>query len=155
MIFEKAGTIMPVWNLHREDPGFIYIVESQGKYKIGKSKGAQKRLSAAKTWLPDMKLIGQKPFWRMSHHERCLHTGFARYWYSGEWFDFTGDDDARDLLLEGFTAFRDEDPDRNSVDFIYWFNGDGMAEFLIEQASQKLPLPKFQKQESINKKGSG
>ncbi|HQS10879.1 MAG TPA: hypothetical protein PLK13_18810 [Xanthobacteraceae bacterium] len=154
MIFEKAGTIMPVWNLHRVDPGFIYIVENHRKYKIGKSKRAQNRLNAAKTWLPDMKLIGQKPFWGMSHHERCLHTGFVSYWYSGEWFDFAGDDDARDLLLEGFTAFSDEDPDRNSVDFIYWFNGDGMAEFLMEQASQKLSLPKFQKQESINKKRS-
>jgi hypothetical protein len=43
-------------------------------------------------------------------------------------------------------------PDRNSVDFIYWFNGEGMAEFLIEQASQKLSLPRFQKQESVNQK---
>lgn len=54
--------------------------------------------------------------------------------------------------MEGFTAFSDEDPDRNSVDFIYWFNGDGMAEFLMEQASQKLSLPKFQRQESLNQK---
>jgi hypothetical protein len=36
----------------------------------------------------------------MSHHERLLHTGFANYWYAGEWFNFEGDDDARDLLLE-------------------------------------------------------
>ncbi|WP_222280246.1 hypothetical protein [Rhizobium leguminosarum] len=47
-----------------------------------------------------MNLIGQKPFWGMSHHERCLHVGFASYWYSGEWFDFAGDDDTRELLLE-------------------------------------------------------
>ncbi|WP_312930911.1 GIY-YIG nuclease family protein [Agrobacterium cavarae] len=152
MIFKNAGTIMPVWQISRVDPGYLYIVENHGKYKIGKSKRDTNRLKAAKTWLPDMTLIGQKPFWGMSHHERCLHTGFANYWYSGEWFDFTGDNDALDLLLEGFTAFSDDSPDRNSVDFIYWFNGEGMAEFLIEQASQKLSLPRFQKQESVNQK---
>lgn len=57
-IFEKVGNIMPVWNLHRVGPGFIYLVENHGKYKKGKSKRAQKRLNAAKIWLPDMKLIG-------------------------------------------------------------------------------------------------
>ncbi len=62
MIFKNVGTVMPVWNLHRVDPGFIYIVENHGKYKIGKSKRARIRLSAAKTWLPDMKLVGHKPF---------------------------------------------------------------------------------------------
>src|SRR5690606_8058352 len=117
------------------DSGYIYIVENHGKYKIGKPKRDTNRLKAAKTWLADITLIGQKPFWGMSHHERCLHTGFASYWYSGEWFDFTGDNDALDLLLEGFTAFSDDSPDRNSVDFIYWFNGEGMAEYLIEQVS--------------------
>lgn len=154
MIFKNVGTIMPVWNLHRVDPGFIYIVENHGKYKIGKSKRARIRLSAAKTWLPDMKLVGHKPFWGMSHHERCFHTGFARYWYSGEWFDFNGDDNVKDILLQGFTAFSDEDPDRNSVDFIYWFNGDGMAEFVREQVTQKLSLPRFQRQESFNQRRS-
>ncbi|MGY4352707.1 hypothetical protein ACVWXM_009200 [Bradyrhizobium sp. GM7.3] len=55
-------------------------------------------------------------------------------------------------MLDGFTAFRDDDPDRNSVDFIYWFNGDGMVEFLIEMDRQKLSLSKFQKQESSTQK---
>jgi hypothetical protein len=30
-----------------------------------------------------MTLLGFKPFWGVSHHERLLHTGFANYWYSG------------------------------------------------------------------------
>jgi hypothetical protein len=152
MVFKDVGTVMPGWQIRREDPGYIYIVEDHGKYKIGKSKGDKDRLKAAKTWLPDMTLIGQKPFWRMSYHERCLHVGFARYHYSGEWFDFTGDNAALSLLLEGFRELSDDSPDRNSVDFIYWFNGDGMTEFLMEQKSQNLTLPKFQKQESINQK---
>ncbi|GLU29852.1 hypothetical protein [Brucella sp. NBRC 12950] len=57
-----------------------------------------------------------------------------------------------DLLLEGFTAFSDDSPDRNFADFIYWFNGESMAEFLIEQANQKLSLPRSQKQQSVNQK---
>lgn len=152
MIFKDVGTVMPVWQIRRVDPGYLYIIENHGRYKIGKTTRAEKRLRAAKTWLPDMTLIGFKPFWGVSHHERRLHAGFASYWYSREWFDFEGDDSARDLLLDGFTAFRDDDPDRNSVDFIYWFNGDGMVEFLIEMDRQKLSLSKFQKQESSTQK---
>ncbi|MEI5680092.1 MULTISPECIES: GIY-YIG nuclease family protein [unclassified Mesorhizobium] len=152
MIFKDVGTVMPVWQIHRMDPGFIYVIESHGRYKIGKTKRTEDRLKAAKTWLPDMSLIGFKPFWGVSHHERALHAGFARYWYAREWFNFEGDDDVRDLLLDGFTAFSDDSPDRNSVDFIYWFNGDGMAEFLIEMDRQRLSLSKFQKQESLTLK---
>ena len=152
MIFQDEGTVMPVWQVRRVDPGYIYIIESGGLFKIGKTKSTEKRLKAAKTWLPDMNLVGFKPFWGMSHHERCLQTGFARYWYSGEWFNFAGDDAARDLLIEGFVAFSDDNPDMNSVNFIYWFNGDGMAEMLMAMTDQKLTLPKFQKQESDGQK---
>jgi hypothetical protein len=152
MIFDATEKVMPVWGIHRVDPGFIYIIESNGRYKIGKTKRTKHRLKAAKTWLPDMTLIGFKPFWGVSHHERCIHSGFARYWYAREWFSFEGDDDARDLLLDGFTAFSDDSADKNSINFIYWFNGDGMAEFLIEMDQQRLTLPKFQMQESINQK---
>lgn len=150
--FAGIGTVMPVWQIHRVDPGFIYIVENHGRYKIGKTKKTEQRIRAAKTWLPDMKLIGVKPFWGVSYHERQLHTGFARHWYHGEWFDFKDEDEIRDLLLEGFCAFKDDNPDENSRDFIYWFNGDGMAEFQIEMSRQRLTLPKFQKQESGIKK---
>ncbi|MDX8514985.1 GIY-YIG nuclease family protein [Mesorhizobium captivum] len=152
MIFKDVGTIMPVWQIHRVDPGFIYIIESHSRYKIGKTKRTKDRLKTAKTWLPDMRLIGFKPFWGVSHHERQLHTGFARYWYAQEWFNFEGDSGVRGLLLDGFAAFSDDNPDRNSVDFIYWFNGEGMAEFLIEMDRQKLSLPKFQKRESFSQK---
>jgi T5orf172 domain len=155
MMFKDAGTVMRVWNIHRVDPGYIYIFESNGRYKIGKTKRTKERLRVAKTWLPDMTLIGFKPFWGVSHHERQLHTGFANYWYSGEWFNFEGDNDARDLLLEGFVAFRDDSPDTNSVNFIYWYNGEGMVEFQIAMIEQKLTLRKFQKQESAGKKKTG
>lgn len=152
MLFDANEKIMPVWGIRRVDPGYIYIIESHGRYKVGKTKRTENRLKAARTWLPDIKLIGIKPFWGVSHHERLLHVGFANYWYSGEWFNFDGDDDARNLLIDGFTAFTDDNPDRNSVDFIYWYNGEGMVEFLMEMDRQKLSLPKFQKQESVGRK---
>lgn len=152
MIFDATQKVMPIWGIHRVDPGFIYLIESNGLYKIGKTKWTKDRLKAAKTWLPDMTFIGVKPFWGVSYHERLLHTGFARYWYAGEWFSFDGDDEARDLLCCGFTAFNDVNPDRNSVDFSYWYNGEGMADFLIELERRYLSLTKFQKQESTNQK---
>jgi hypothetical protein len=104
-------------------------------------------MRAARTWVPDMKLVGCKPFWNVSNVERDLHAGFAIGWYAGEWFEFDNIND-RDLLLEGFLEFSDEDRDTNSVDFIYWFNSNGMAEFVIEWHRQNLALSKFLKQET-------
>lgn len=152
MIFKDVGTVMPVWCVHRVDPGYIYVFECNGRYKVGKTKRTRERLKAAKTWLPDMSLIGFKPFWGMSYHERLLHIGFANYWYAGEWFNFQGDEDARDLLLDGFVAFSDDNPDTNSVNFIYWYNGAGMIELQMGMDDQKLTLPKFQKQELTGQK---
>ncbi len=148
MIFDKVGTVMPVWQITRVDPGYIYVIEHHGQYKIGKTTSTKERLKAAKTWLPDMNLIGLKPFWGMSHHERLLHTGFAFYWYAGEWYKFDGDNETRDLLLDNFTAFSDDNPDANSVNFIYWYNGDGMVELQMAMDEQQLSLRKFQRQES-------
>ncbi len=111
-------------------------------------------MKAAKTWLPDMKIHGHKPFWNISHIERCLHVGFSIGWYAGEWFSFEDSND-RDLLLEGFAEFSDNDKDKNSINFIYWFNNNGMTEFIMEQNEQHLSLPKFLKQESWNRKSKG
>lgn len=98
-----------------------------------------------------MTLIGCKPFWNAAHIERCFHTGFCRNWYHGEWFKFSDEND-KQILLEGFVAFSDTDRDWNSIDFIYWFNGDGMAEFIHELNHQGLTLPRFLRQESDSKK---
>jgi len=150
MIFEKEGTVMPVWGITRVDPGYIYVIEHHGQYKIGRTSRAKGRIRAAQTWLPDMNLVGFKPFWGISHHERLLHIGFANYWYGGEWYRFDGDDGGREYFIDGFTAFSDDSPDRNSRDFIYWYN-EGMVEFLAEMNHQKVSLRKFQKQESVNR----
>lgn len=147
MIFRNAGTIVPVWQVRRVDPGYLYVIEDKGRFKIGKTRSTKERLKAAKTWLPDMNLIGFKPFWGMSHTERLLHTCLSSFWYAGEWFSFEGEDEMRTWFVDNFTAFSDEDPDMNSVNFIYWCH-DGMLEFQIEIERQKLTLPKFQRQES-------
>lgn len=130
-----------------EDPGYIYIIESNDRFKIGRTKSREQRFRAAKTWLPDMKLIGIKPFWNVRSVERCLHEGFARCWYGGEWFELL-DEGYRETLLDAFAWFSDSDRDRNSVDFVYWFNSDGMSEFVIERSKQRITLPKFLRQES-------
>jgi hypothetical protein len=117
------------------------------RFKIGRTKSARRRLAEAKTWLPDIKVVGIKPFWNFCWVERCLHEGFSRCWYAGEWFE-PADESYQELLVEGFVAFSDRDRDRNSVDFIYWFNGEGMAEFVMERAAQGLSLRRFQLQES-------
>jgi hypothetical protein len=144
---DLIGTKIPVWGVVRVDPGFIYVIEDRGRYKIGKSKRTAERVKAATTWLPDMVLIGCKPFWNMSRVERDLHAGFALAWYSGEWFGFELESD-REIFLSGFTAFSDVDRDKNSVNFIYWMNGDGMAEYAQAKKEQGLSLPKFLRQEA-------
>jgi hypothetical protein len=129
------------------DPGYIYLVQSGDRFKIGKSTSKTCRLAAARTWLPDLKVIGIKPFWDVTWTERCLHEGFARCWYAGEWFE-PADEGYRDTLLDGFIAFSDHDRGMNSRDFVYWFNGEGMAEFCMERNSQRLSVRAFQRQES-------
>jgi len=142
--------------LHRfgvvpDDPGDVYVLEHGGRYKVGRSKTSSLRLRAAKTWLPDAKIIGVKPFWNVTRIERHIHEGFARCWYAGEWFELI-DEGYREVFLEGFMEFSDTDRDNNSVDFIYWFNSNGMAEFVIERYRQGLTLPSFLRQESEIKK---
>ena len=143
----QLDTRISVWGILRSDPGYIYVLEHSGRYKIGRSKRPEQRIREAQTWLPDLKVIGSKPFWNVSYVERCLHVGFSRDWYSREWFEFADEAD-RDFFLEGFEEFSDDHVDRNSIDFIYWMNGGGMAEFVMELEKQQLSVKAFQRQET-------
>ncbi len=140
-----------IFGVSPNDPGYLYLLENGDKYKIGRAKDAKKRLREAKTWLPDMRVIGIKPFWNVKRLEKDLHDGFAHCWYSGEWFELL-DEGYRDTLIDGFTGFSDTDRDMNSVDFIYWMNGDGMSEMLMARSEQKLSSAAFRRQESLAKK---
>ena len=143
---------LEIFGVERRDPGWVYVVQSGELFKIGKTSNPQKRLQReAKTWLPDLRIIGIKPFWNISFIERSLHIGLARNWYAGEWYKFDDIDDW-EFFSEGFSEFYDDDKDWNSVDFIYWMNSSGMAEFCNELAGQGMTLPAFQREESDCKK---
>ena len=133
---------LKVFGVSKRDAGYIYLIENKGLYKIGKSIRPEKRLREAKTWLPDMNIIGIKPFWNVSIIERQMHEGFAHCWYANEWFSLF-DEGYEDLLLNDFSAFSDNDRDKNSVDFIYWFNGSGMLELGMARSYHGISLTKF------------
>jgi hypothetical protein len=138
---------LAAFGVPKRDPGWIYLVRNNDLYKIGKTKNPNKRLNReAKTWLPDLEIIALKPFWNISSIENTLHTAFTWHWHAKEWFRFLSDDD-RDFLIEGLRDFYDEDRDMNSVDFIYWVNGSGMSEFMIERTRQRLTLPQWHQSE--------
>lgn len=127
----RAGTPISVYGIPRDDPGFLYMVESSGQYKVGRTKNPKARISAARTWLPGATLIGVKPFWQHRAAEFNLHLGLARVWQTHEWFS-APDEGYEYHLVEEFRAFSDTDIDGNSIDFIYWLNGSGMSEFVSE-----------------------
>jgi len=131
------------------DPGWIYVFKDGERFKIGKTTSPERRIREAKTWLPDMKIIGVKPFWGISHHEKCLHIGLASFWYEGEWI-YIPADDPYDTFLEEFGQFCENSRDKNSISFIYWYNSIGMAEYSIEYSHQKISKLKFLKQETMH-----
>lgn len=126
----------------QEDPGWLYLFRSKNAYKVGKTSNPARREREARTWLPDLNVIGTKPFWNVSEKERLIHIGLTNFWLDREWFFFNGDGFEK-VFVETFQEFYDEDRDMNSVDFTYWFNSSGMAEFVIEQKRQELSPKKF------------
>ena len=72
----------------------VYLIESSGFYKIGRSKDIKKRMASLQTASPtEMKLVCTYYPVNISidRMERCLHKEFADYRGMGEWFkmDFT------------------------------------------------------------------
>jgi len=134
-----------------EDPGYLYILENHGIYKIGKTKNRLERMRAAKTWMPDVKVIGFKPFWGVSEKERILHVAMSVSWYDGEWFK-PFDEGYLNVITEEFQEFSDADINKNSVDFVYWINGSGMAEVIAAQNDMRKPIRQFQRDETEMRK---
>lgn len=148
---EGRGKPRPeIFGVARRDPGSLYIFESRGRFKVGKTSNPRLRIKEARTWVPDIRILGIKPFWEVSSLERLLHSGLAQFWIGGEWFQFP--DDTYDFLFEGFDEFHDgpdpDDRDWNSIDFTYWFNSSGMDELALEQDWQKLSLRRWLKEAS-------
>lgn len=139
---------LSIFGVQPVDPGYLYIFENGARFKIGKTNNPTNRIKEARTWIPDIKIVGIKPFWQAHRLERLLHSGLAQFWVGGEWFEFP--DDTYDFLYEGFEEFHDGpdivDRDWNSVDFIYWFNSSGMSELVMEQNSREISLKRWLKE---------
>ena len=74
-------------SIKKDKFGYIYIMESSGKYKIGISKSVKRRFSNMKTSNPDIKL---ETFYHVNGYkdvEKQLHKQFEGKHVSGEWFD--------------------------------------------------------------------
>ena len=132
---------LTVFGVVRSDPGSLYILEHGRCFKIGKTGNPERRMREARTWIPDIRIVGIKPFWGISDLERLLHCGLAQFWTGGEWFEFP--DDSYGSFFEGFDEFYDDDPDWNSVDFIYWFSSSGMGELVMEQNHRRISLKRW------------
>jgi hypothetical protein len=145
MSSEKRSKFRPnldIFGVPRLDPGWLYIVKDGQRFKVGKTKNPKRRLLAARTWLPDLEVVGIKPFWNVGALERGLFAGLAQFWKSGEWHQFP--DDTYDFVFEDFANFYEEDRDMNSVDFIYWMHEFG--EILMEFSNRNISLRKWQRE---------
>ena len=129
-----------------DSPGWLYVLSTSTRLKIGRTTNFESRLKTAKTWVPEISVIGVKPFWHSAHIERTLHIALSYYWVDREWFDF-GDNEFREYFIETYLEFCDHDINRNSVDFIYWMNSTGMSEFTLEFSRQGVTLPEWRRRD--------
>jgi hypothetical protein len=129
------------WGIPLEDPGWIYAVRTANLVKVGKTTDPQRRLPReANTWCPHgIEELHVKSFWNIRRAEYSLHCALAEFWHRGEWHQFTDDYWLR-FFMDGFGQFKNDDRDRNSIDFTYWMNGTNFAESLIWQSQHKMSL---------------
>ncbi|MFC4732638.1 GIY-YIG nuclease family protein [Salipiger abyssi] len=135
---------LKIFGVTPRDPGYVYLCEDRGRYKIGRSRNPWKRLREAFTWSPSIQILAQKPFWNHCEVEDALHTGLAAFWSVREWFDFQADPFC-ECFVEGFCAFDNQDINKNSIDFIYFMNGNGMSEFTLERSRTRISKAAFLK----------
>ncbi len=130
-----------------QDPGFVYLLKDQGRFKLGRTTSPQYRLRVARTWIPDIEVIAMKPFWFHRSVEWYAQIGLSMFHYKGEWFDFGGDE-FEHYFIDEFTHFTDDNPVKNSLSFPYFINGIGMNEFTLEFSKQGISKRRFQKESS-------
>jgi len=74
-------------------PGYVYLIESEYGYKIGKTVNIKSRTRLFEVKLPfAIKLINYSWFENYSKAERDLHKRFAHKRREGEWFDLNEED---------------------------------------------------------------
>jgi hypothetical protein len=91
---EVRGLPDPVANkTYQQIPGYVYLIESQYGYKIGKTVNIQSRINLFSVKLPfPIKLINYAWFDNYSAAEREFHELFSEKRLEGEWFDLSEDD---------------------------------------------------------------
>lgn len=142
-----------MWGIPLLDPGWVYAIRTGTLVKVGMTTDPRRRLlREAKTWCPhgiDEVLV--KPFWNVRRAEYSLHCALAEFWHRGEWHKF---DELYWLrfFMDGFDEFKDDDCDRNSVEFTYWMNGTNLAEALILQSQQKMTLAEWRHWHVVQRK---
>lgn len=82
--------------------GYIYIIEIDGYFKIGRTKDIKKRLVSIKTSNANKEkvvLLLEVPYYKSA--EKLLHFKFRRKRIKGEWFSLTKEDieDIRNILI--------------------------------------------------------
>ena len=86
LIFDKT------WNKCSKT-GHVYIIESSGLFKIGKSTQVAKRLKGFNTTLPQdvivHKVIASDDITEL---EKSLHVRFCKYHVKGEWYAISIED---------------------------------------------------------------
>jgi len=142
----NQGTNISAFRVPREDPGFVYFLQSGKYFKIGRTLNPRQRLKPARTWNPELTVIGVKPFWQHKAAEFELHLGMAHAWRKLEWFQMP--DESYEWIMEEFRAFDDLNIDANSINFTYMMNGSGMSEFKIEFAKSELSKKHFLRAET-------
>ena len=88
-------------SVYQEIPGYVYLIESDHGYKIGKTVNIKTRTSLFSVKLPfPIRLINYAWFENYSKAERDFHKQFAHKRLEGEWFDLS-DDDISKIKKEG------------------------------------------------------
>ncbi|MGB1262233.1 MAG: GIY-YIG nuclease family protein [Cognaticolwellia sp.] len=78
---------------YQKTPGYVYLIESEYGFKIGKTVNIKSRTSLFSVKLPfPIKLINYAWFDNYSKAERDFHVEFADKRLEGEWFALTGAD---------------------------------------------------------------
>ena len=116
--------------------GYVYIIEHQGVYKIGKTKKLNRRLLQISPKLPyELKLFMVIESNNRHLEERWLHTWYEDKRLSGEWFALDAFDIAS-MILEGpvvsilYTDFSNlqKQLDKRKHDYTSWSTSSSESE---------------------------
>ena len=84
--------LLPTEQAHKQE-GFVYIIETQGVYKIGRASNLESRVKKYQTENPyPITLIASAFIFDCVSYEKRLHKKFAHKKLRGEWFKLNDND---------------------------------------------------------------